>query len=88
MESNLFLTDEELIRMTGYKQPSKQIAFLEENFIKHIVNKKKRPVIFRCDVNYRRSLINDELLNVDKPSPTEELEPDFEALLRGKEKSS
>ena len=63
-------------------------AFLEENFIKHIVNKKKRPVIFRCDVNYRRSLINDELLNVDKPSPTEELEPDFEALLRGKEKSS
>lgn len=87
MESNLFLTAKELEAMTGYKQPSKQIAFLEENLIRHIVNKKRHPVVFRCDINNQRSH-NYVLPDPDKSLPTEELEPDFEALSRGKEKSS
>lgn len=87
MESNLFLTDEELQMMTGYKQPSKQIAFLQDNFIKYIVNKKKRPIVFRRDISGQSA--TNTLSNVQIHLPVEEeIEPNFEALSCGEKKNS
>jgi hypothetical protein len=39
------LTASEVIQLTGYKAPSKQIAFLRSNGIPYIVNAAGRPVV-------------------------------------------
>lgn len=39
------LTAPEVVLLTGYRMPSKQIAFLRANHIPHIVNAAGRPVV-------------------------------------------
>lgn len=50
MASQAFLTATELIDMTGYKMPSKQIAWLTRNGLKHWVSRTGRPVVPRAAV--------------------------------------
>lgn len=49
------LSAPEVIRLTGYKMPSKQIAFLRTNGIPFIVNAAGRPVV-PADVLTKRAV--------------------------------
>lgn len=42
-----FLTPEELVVLTGYRMPSKQIEFLTRAGVPHVVNRFRRPVVRR-----------------------------------------
>lgn len=46
----IFLTDEEMIEMTGYRQPAKQIRWLQKWRIRHTVNRDGRPKVTRAAV--------------------------------------
>jgi len=41
----MFLTDEEMIEMTGYRQPAAQIRFLQKWRIRHVVSRNGRPKV-------------------------------------------
>lgn len=47
----IFLTDEEMIKMTGYIQPAKQIAWLQKWGIRHTVNRDGRPSVTQAAVD-------------------------------------
>ena len=42
----VILSEAEVIRLTGYKMPAKQIAFLKAKGIPFIINAKGRPVVY------------------------------------------
>jgi hypothetical protein len=42
-----WLTADELRDLTGYVQPARQVRWLEENHIKHFVNRLQRPRVPR-----------------------------------------
>lgn len=42
-----WLSDDELLDLTGYVQPSRQVRWLEENHIRHFVNRLQRPRVPR-----------------------------------------
>ncbi len=44
---NAFLDAAELYTLTGYKRAADQIRWLEEHFIPHTVNSRRRPVVRR-----------------------------------------
>ncbi|WGL95958.1 DUF4224 domain-containing protein [Arsenophonus nasoniae] len=71
---SIYLSDDELARMTGYKQKRAQIKWLEKNQLPHLVNKLGKPVVFR-----------DLLFNKQKIIDKNEVKPDFGALTNGKE---
>ncbi|MBD2795413.1 DUF4224 domain-containing protein [Xenorhabdus sp. 18] len=73
MSEPIYLTDEELILLTGFKQKSHQIKWLTANRIHHYVNKLGRPIVIRSEFtgNYRQQV------------STKVESPDFGALLNG-----
>ena len=68
--ADAFLTPEEVQRLTGFKQKSKQIEWLRANLIDFRVNALGYPIVFRGQFepysNYER--------------PKEEFEPNLEGL--------
>lgn len=46
----IFLTDEEMIELTGYRQPAAQIRFLQKWRIRHVVNRNGRPKVTQAAV--------------------------------------
>ena len=52
--SDLFLTPEELVELTGYKQPSKQIAALRRQCVRVFVTKTGKPRVVRSALENKR----------------------------------
>ena len=50
MESGFLLTAEELLALTGYKRPSKQVEVLRAWGIRHYVSRDGHPRVLRADV--------------------------------------
>ncbi|RUT66825.1 hypothetical protein CKG00_10830 [Morganella morganii] len=47
MSEPLYLTDDELITLTGFKIKSCQVKWLRENHIHHYINKLGKPIVIR-----------------------------------------
>lgn len=54
MTEAVFLTDAELVELTGYRQPSKQIAHLRAQRIPFHANRAGRPRVTRAAVEGRK----------------------------------
>ena len=54
-EAPLFLTDEEMVRLTGFKRSSKQIAHLKAQRIPHFTNACGQPRIARAVLEGRKT---------------------------------
>ena len=67
--AGLFLTPEELIEFTGYKQPSRQINWLRDHGIRVFVNGLGRPRVLRSDLEHKPA---------ERADPSQE--PDLEAV--------
>ncbi len=55
--SDLFLTPEELVELTGYKQPSKQIAALRRQGVRVFVRRDGKPRVLRSALEGKACLI-------------------------------
>lgn len=64
----MFLTDEQIVELTGYTQQSAQIRWLARNGFRFEVNKMHRPKVAVAEVERKM---------VGRPAPRQ---PDFEAL--------
>lgn len=58
MESQ-FLTKEDMIRLTDYKLPSKQIKVLENNGIPYTVDRWGHPVVLRSSLSPNKEAVSD-----------------------------
>lgn len=54
MSTDLFLTDDELVTLTGYRQPSKQVAHLRAQRIPFHTNRAGHPRVARAAVEGRK----------------------------------
>ena len=54
-EAPLFLTDEEMVRLTGFKRAAKQIAQLKAQRIPHFTNAAGQPRIARAVLEGRKA---------------------------------
>lgn len=69
---NEFLTVDELVALTGHKQPKAQKEWLDNNGVNYMVNGKHRPVVGRYHI--REVLMGDS--ETEKPQhATSELDP-------------
>lgn len=50
---SLTLTPAELVDLTGYRMPAKQISWLQRNGIAHFVNAAGRPIVIRAIIEAR-----------------------------------
>lgn len=53
--SDLFLTDDELATLTGYRQPSKQVAHLKAQRIPYHTNRAGHPRVARAVLEGKRT---------------------------------
>lgn len=47
----IFLTDDEMIELTGYRQPAAQIRFLQKWHIRHLVHQNGHPKVTHAAVD-------------------------------------
>ena len=66
--TNLVLSIEELVELTGYKYPSKQISWLKKNGFKHRLNRFKQPKVDRAHYLTKMGI-----------GPSKNAEPDWDA---------
>ncbi|HGJ5863881.1 MAG TPA: DUF4224 domain-containing protein [Arsenophonus nasoniae] len=71
---SIYLSDDELSVLTGYKQKKSQIKWLEQNKLPHLVNKLGKPIVFK-EILFTKQRVTFE----------PEVEPDFGALINGQE---
>lgn len=74
MNTDEFLTAEEMTALTGYEKPKKQIDWLRESGWRHIINGKGAPVVSRA---YCRQKLSD---SVPEAPVQGQWQPDFTAL--------
>ncbi|QKN84437.1 DUF4224 domain-containing protein [Vibrio phage Marilyn] len=65
MESEILSVDE-LVTLTGHKQPKAQMQWLDNNGINYLINGKSKPVVGRFHVR-------EVLMGTDDPKATSEL---------------
>jgi hypothetical protein len=53
----MFLSADELTKFTGYKQPSKQIAWLRQYGIRAFVSRTGHPRVLHSDLNDKQSQV-------------------------------
>jgi len=68
----MFLNQEELIKLTGYKQRASQIKWLREHGIRFLVGGDDQPKIMLTQV--------EELIGAAPKSKRKKVEPNFDAL--------
>ena len=62
----LFLTREEVIELTAYKNKSRQVSFLLENGLRYVVASDGHPKVYRSQFEH--------------PEKEKQIEPDFSSL--------
>lgn len=72
MAEPIILTENELKSLTGYRNASKQISWLENNNISHYVNGAQKPIVLRSTLTGAQNSINSVTVINEKPN--------FEAL--------
>lgn len=53
--SEYFLSKDELVRMTGYAQPARQVRWLRENLIEHTISARGEASVTRTAIENRHT---------------------------------